>query len=280
MKRHRKIKVKIVDERHLAEIGSFNLSWPRIIICLTGIALFFIFIGMCLLWLTPLKTNLPGYMKASQRSATEENLLRLDSLKGRYEKNQAYIDNFITVLNTERTPSDSIKYATAGMAGTVNDTLIGASEREEEFVKMMLEKEKFSLSVVAPLAADGVRFYPLNSEGVFTEESKDKKEGVVILPKGATINSIADGKVIEIVSPALNSNYTFVIQHSNGFLSKIKGGGRPLVREGENISGGQPISLLPVQGSKTNKITIELWHNGTTLIPYNYLTSELDYASM
>lgn len=281
MKRKQKFRVRITDENHLTDVGSFNLSWPRIIIGSGIVVLFLIFLGACLLWLTPLKNNLPGYLKDAQRSATEENFLRLDSLKKVYDANQAYIDNLMIVLDTERTPADSALMNKSLTAGIQTDSLLAASREEEEFVRMMQEKEKYNLSVIAPLAAEGLRFYPVNPEGVFTEGSRESNEGVILLPKGSTVNSIADGRVIDLSSPALNSVYTLMIQHPNGFLSKMTGVGKPLVMEGETVTGGQPLALLPAYGTnKGNRITIEIWHNGTSLIPYKYLNSDLDNASM
>lgn len=103
----RKYRITIEDESHLTEVASGRFTRAGLI----GIGLLafvgFLTVAGLLVSLTPLRTLLPGYMKESQRSATEEGLLRLDSLMEAYEVNRAYIDNYLRVTDTERQTGDS-----------------------------------------------------------------------------------------------------------------------------------------------------------------------------
>lgn len=271
MKRRRKLKVRIYDETHLTDVGGFSLTKMRIFFFCLAIAIVFIALGICVIAFTPLKNSLPGYMRDEQRSATQESILRLDSLIAEYEKNQAFIDNFLTVIDTGREPAEPTDTNVFDLESIKADSILATSKREKEFIDMMQQREKYNVSVLAPLAAEGTRFYPVHPEGVFTEETKNSKQGKIALPKGSTISSIADGKVVSVCSPNLNSIYTIIVQHNNGFMSKLSGSGKPLVAEGENVSGGQPIAMMPGKGIGNSIIQVELWRNGDALTPYQYL---------
>lgn len=137
MKKRPKYKVKIYDEAHLIEKGGFALTWPRIIGVTLIIALVFIAIGIGLVWFTPIKNSLPGYLRTEQRIKTEEAWMRIDSLEQLYILHQAYLDNIVKVLNSEREPD--ILDTTASAVPLFPDSLMVSSEIEREFMKKMEE---------------------------------------------------------------------------------------------------------------------------------------------
>lgn len=137
MKRRAKYRIRIVDEAHLVDRGGFTLSWLKAGAIAAVIMLFFIVVGVAIVWFTPLKKRLPGYMPPDQRALTEENYLRVDSLHRLYLVNQAYIDNLVKVLDTQRVPDEA---DTTGRAlPLVPDSLLVSSEAEKEFMKKMEE---------------------------------------------------------------------------------------------------------------------------------------------
>lgn len=221
--------------------------------------------------LTPLRTLLPGYMKESQRSATEEGLLRLDSLMDAYEEKSAYIDNFLRVTDTDRIPGDS-SMMTPTERELTPDSLLTASNRERKFVSQMAEREKFNISVLAPLAADGITFSPAVPEGLFTSESQTDNLGVIIFPSDESIQCTADGSVIALYHSADDRGFVVTVQHPRGFITSYGGVGTPLVGIGDNVNAGQVIALSPSPDSKgVRKIYVRMWHNGLPLVPYDYL---------
>lgn len=272
----RKFKISIYDESHLADVGSVSATRITLYLAAALIALFLIFIGIAIVWFSPLKHNLPGYLKADQRSATEENMMKLDSLTNAYKVNQIYIDNLLTVLNTDRMPQDSSVFISkTGVQNITLDSLLASSDAEKDFVRDIQERDKYNFSKISLLEAEGIRFYPVNIEGVFTENSQKEKQGKIALPKHGTVNAISDGRVINIESPFTDSRYSIVIQHENGFLSKLSGIGKPFVSEGDKVFGGQPVAMSPNDKPLNPKIiTVQLWHNGTPLVPFEYIGSE------
>lgn len=137
MKNRPKYKVKIVDEAHLVEKGGFSLTWPRVILAFLGLLVVFIFLGIGIVCLTPVKKLLPGYMRPDQRVMTEEAYIKVDSLQELYRVHQAYLDNLVKVLDTDREPDIP---DTVGVAlPLIPDSLMVSSEIEREFMKKMEE---------------------------------------------------------------------------------------------------------------------------------------------
>lgn len=83
------------------------MSVPSICIACVIALLAAVAAGGFLVMVTPLKTLLPGYLKKSERNASVENLMRLDSLQAAYVRNQEYIDNFIRVADPSFTPDSA-----------------------------------------------------------------------------------------------------------------------------------------------------------------------------
>lgn len=270
-RQHRKYKITVEDESHLTEVVTVRTTRLRMaVIAVAWIVLSFAVSGLVIA-LTPMRTLLPGYMKESQRSATEEGLLRLDSLMQAYEENETFLRNFMTVTDTERTPGDSTAVRLVSRE-LISDSLSTATALEQKFVSGMEESERFNISVLAPLAADGISFSPVTTEGIFTTASRTATTGEVILSPYESVHSVADGAVIAIYRTPAGPGHTIIVQHARGFVTAYGGTGTPLVGISDRVSSGQTLAMPPSADSRgARRITVCMWHNGTTLIPYDYL---------
>lgn len=271
MKPLTRYRISVENESHLSEVISGRLTLPGFIAILALLGILAVGVAGSVLAFTPLRQFLPGYLKEEQRSATEEGLLRLDSLKAAYDDRQAYINNILRVMDTERVPSDSS--AMVAVARELNaDSLLNPSVSEQKFVSMMEEREKFNVSVLAPLAADGLLFSPVCSDGVFTEESKTEKEAIVMMPRDSNVLCASDGTVVAVYYSAPLHGYVIVVQYGRGFLSTYTHTGTPLVGEGDIVNAGQAIALAPGPDAKANRwFAVRIWHNGAGVVPYDYL---------
>ena len=226
---------------------------------------------------TPIRTLLPGYMKQSERTATEENILRLDSALRVYEYNQAYIDNALRVLDTGRIPADSAKIS-ANYNEFSPDSLISASPLENKFINMMEEREKYNISVLAPLAADGIIFSQVSDNSVYTEASRKEETGEIILPPNEAVRCVADGTVLATYYSPSEHGYVAIIQHQRGFVSRFSRLGTPMVAVGDYILSGQILALCPAADAKGKRyIEVMMWHNGHRLVPYEYIGNQKSY---
>ena len=132
-----KYKIKIYDEAHLVDHGEISVSWVKFSIVAVLAVAFFMLIGVGIVWYTPLKKKLPGYMPPEQRAKTEESYLKVDSIAQLYTVHQAYLDNLVKILDTDRNPDlpDTVLRALPLMP----DSLLVSSEIEREFMKKMEE---------------------------------------------------------------------------------------------------------------------------------------------
>lgn len=271
MRRSRKYKITVEDESHLTEVATVRLTRAGIVGLAAGILAVMLVVAGMFVTLTPLRTLLPGYMKASQRSATEEGLMRLDSLMTAYEVNRAYIDNYLRVTDTGRQPGDSAAVVPSA-SELPPDSLMTPTVEERRFVSQMEERERFNISVLAPLAADAIMFSPVAAEGVFTADSRQSETGTVIVPPDESIQCVADGSVVALYSSAAERGTVIVIQHRGGFISSYGGVGTPLVGVGDNVNSGQAIALNPGPDSRgVRRVAVRMWHNGLAIVPYDYI---------
>lgn len=250
---------------------SVHMSRGRMSVLFLGIVILCFVVSGLIIALTPLRTLLPGYMKESQRSATEEGLLRLDSLMQAFEENEKYLRNYLAVTNIDRTPGDSAAVTPVSRELT-SDSLSTPSPTEQKFVSGMEERERFNISVLAPLAADGVSFSPVTTEGIFTSESRMSTVGNVVIPADESVQCAADGAVIALYRSGIENGHVIIVQHKRGFVTAYGGTGTPLVGIGDQVNSGQIIAFGPSPDKRgVRSFSIRMWHNGMALVPYEYL---------
>lgn len=259
----------IEDESRLEK--KLQSSAPLLLWILTGVAalIFAMALGALFLLISPARSFLPGYLKDSERSKSEEQLLRLDSIQAAVAENQRYIDNLSFVLSPSISPRDSV----SPLAPLSSDSLLPTSPEELRFVSLIREREKYNISVIAPLAAESMMFSPVNDECVISEKSKNATRAEVIMARGATVAAIADGKVISVSqSVREGGGSAVIIQHPKGFLSRLSRLGTILVEPGDDVAGGQVIAVQsPGNARKDGIIFVEMWYNGSPLRPFDYL---------
>lgn len=269
MNLRKRYKLTVEDESSIVNIAQHSaplFKWvlAAIITFLSAAA-----IALLIIIFSPLHSLLPGYLKDSERTATEEQHLRLDSLLEVYDNNALFLENIRNVLNPVPIKRDT----TLSHIPNSPDSLIPTSPEEQRFMSMMREREKYSISVIAPLAAESLMFSPVNEESVVTEDSKGSTKAKILLARGATVSAIADGTVIA-VSQSLRDGggSAVIIQHHKGFLSRCSRLSNVIVEPGDVVFGGQIIAVPnPGNALRSQTITIEMWHNGESLMPYEYL---------
>ncbi len=276
MKTRSRYRLIFEDEGRLENIASVSASGPKWLAGIIVVCLIIMVIGAFVAFLTPARQLLPGYLKESERSATEMQLMRFDSLRMAYETNAAFIENLQFVLNPTLHKRDSVKAPplTSRMSA---DSLLPTSREEAKFAAMMKEREKYNVSVVAPLAAESMMFTPVNAESVVSQASRTEKKAEIILASKSTVSSIADGTVISVSQSLKDGGTVVIIQHPKGFLSRLSRLGPVLVEPGDIVTGGQIIALSNRGNARNGElINLEMWHNGNPLIPYEYIGTTIN----
>lgn len=266
-------RLNIDDDAHLSRVVSLPFSLWWLVPAVLGVVGLAVTLAVAVIMNTSLKNRLPGYMPPQQREATIDDLMRVDSLQRLYEDNQRYLENLMAVVDDKRSGGDSARYAEIAVK-TVGDSLMPATKREREFRAMMQERERYNLSVLAPLATDGMVFEQPAPGYTFAHGSENEKLARIIIPKGEVIRNLTRGTVVDM-HHSLAGGYSVTIQHNNGILTRWACLGLPLVEEGEQLEAGQAIAP-PREGDGRDGayIMLRMWRNGTPLIPYSILRSD------
>lgn len=272
MRRHRILKITVEDESRLVQLTSVRLTRGKLFLGCLALLCVSTALATALVTATPLRSFLPGYLKDSEREATETRLLRLDSLRDVAARNTAYLENMTRVLDTRRKAADT---ASREPSATVyrDTSLLMRSKDEERFAANMRQRERQNISVIAPLAAESMMFYPVSENGVTGAEYLSSRKPRVAIPASEPVMAVADGVVVAVYFSAAEKGWCVVTQHAKGFLSRYAHLGTPLVGQGDAVAGAQAIAL-PHKGSgfSGSYMTIEMWHNGMPLRPTDYIT--------
>lgn len=260
------------DESSLEKKVNISSQWPWLVLLLIGLTVIAGAFGMFILASTPMKNYLPGYLKDDERTATEEQHLRLDSLVRVYEVNEAYINGILNALNPPENLQETSRSDHKPTPLSL-DSLMPASEVEKNFMERISERNKYNITYASPAAAQTMMFGSVSKAAVISENTKDKYQADIILPPGAPVSTIAEGKVISIASsPKASGGYEVIIQHPKGFLSKSSRLSNLMVKPGDRVVAGQIIAGgTSSAGLKDNHVVFELWHDGDPLIPSRYL---------
>lgn len=265
-------KLYVEDESRLEKIVSLSAPIYVWILITVSVCIVLMFFGTLFLLLTPVHTILPGYMKASERAASEIQMMRLDSIRDVYEKNQLFLRNIVGILNPDESyPYDSISsYSKSSPSG--HDSILNPSQEEAKFVNMMRQRNKYNISVIASLAAESLMFTFPSSDGIFRLATRESLRPEILIPQGGSVSSIADGTVIAVSQSIRDGGSSIIVQHAKGFLSRIGRLGDVFVSAGDKVTAGQIIAHTN-QGNARKKeiIYLEMWHNGNPIIPYDYL---------
>lgn len=263
----------VEDQSRLEKVASRRFSIFSAIVAALIVMVVAMIPCFALIMLTPLHNLLPGYMKDSERALTEENIMRIDSLRVTYEHNEAYLNNLLTVFDTSRKPSDSTMRATA-VNNLTPDSLFMASAAEKKFNAAVNQREKYNISVLAPLNAEGMTFYSVSNDGTISSDSRQSHRAVIFLSADSPVVSIADGRVIE-VTDSPSEGASVIMAHSKGFISRLSHLGRVFAEPGDFIEGSQVLALPKANtGRDQSKVILEMWHNGTRLIPWKYVGTD------
>ncbi len=266
--------ISVVNDTKMKRLVKFSGS--RVHMLIAGIFLFFIItiVGALLIGMTPLRTLLPGYLKRSQRAELIEMALRLDSIGRLAAINNLYLENMVDVFN-EDVDLDSVMASyndTTALLQLPVDSLLTASNREREFVRKHEQRERFNVSVLSPVAAEGMIFFPPISGNQLARTQDPNGRLTYQLSPSTPVSATYKGTVVDsYYTPG--AGHTIVIQHPNNFISRYTGIASPMVSQGSKVNTGTRIGLSGL-GQNRVPVTFEMWYNGSQLDPTNYIDSK------
>lgn len=273
LKRSKRFRLSFINDSTFNEVWSIKMSQTRVILSVIAI----IAAGVCaissIIVLTPIRTLLPGYLKTTQRQENILNSLRIDSLLTEANINSAFLNNINDILsdNIETIPSETNVPDSATRAIPI-DSIINASDNERQFIQQYEDQERFNLSVLAPIVAEGMMFYtPFTSATIDNSDDSSPTQLLIIAPSLSPVSSVYNGTVIDSYYTPSNSN-VIIIQHPNDFISIYSGIGETFVSKGDKVITGQRIGITQSKpAGRRHTSAFELWHKGTPLPPLDYI---------
>lgn len=218
-----------------------------------------------LLWVavafTPLRQLMPGSLRGDLRAQYLETALRLDSLEQAARANEAFLARMLGVMKGE---NDSL-YTGEAPLPVVADSVVGATDVERDFVSRYEDEIRFNLSVLAPIAAEGMVFTsPLgNTAGI--EDGPTPGLRLKAVAK-EPVSAVYRGTVAGVFYDP-SEGETVVVQHPNDFISIYSGLSEVFVSKGTRIVAGRRIGHVP----PGRTFSFELWHKGAALNPREYI---------
>lgn len=269
----RRFRLSLTSENTFSRIVHLRLSMPGLIITIVVAAIILAIGGIFIVVNTPLRVALPGYLRNAQRQEYEQTAERIDSIVSQTSIRNSYVDNLLAVITGDLdTVLPPIPVDTLSRIYTL-DSLAKASEAEREFLDKYRERERFNLSVMSPIVAQGMKFVnPLEgAELRLPEKNQDPRFADFEPLATQPVSSIYRGTVLDIFNtPA--EGIVVMVQHPNDFVSRYTGITSPFVSRGDKVTSGQRLGL--VERNKAANITrpaFELWYNGTRVNPRDYI---------
>lgn len=255
-----RFRLDFIKENTLNRVWSLRMTRSRVVIVSIAVVASVGALLWAIIAFTPLRGYLPGALRGDLRGRYVETSLRVDSLEERMRVQNQWLTNLRAVLSGD--VSDSINvYDVQPLA--IADTLVAASEAERRFVRQYEEQERFNLSVLAPLAADGMVFV---SPVAPTATVTGSPTGMTVTgSRGMPLSAVYRGTVVSVVTSSAGTT-TLTVQHPNDFITVYTGLGDVFVNKGSRVSAGQRLGH-----AASSVAAIEMWHNGSELNPAEYI---------
>lgn len=258
-------RLELVKENSFMRIWSIRMRRTRMIAAAMAVFAGLVTLLWTILVFSPIRRLLPVDLGGDLRNRYLETAMRLDSLEHMARLNDAYIANIVSVMS-DNLPEDSvIRLATEQVLKS--DSMLMASETERQFVRDYEEEERFNLSVLSPIAAEGMVFSSPVAGDAEIEPVGAPNPGIRISGgRNMPLSAVYRGTVIAVTTTP-DGTSVVAIQHPNDFISTYAGLGDVFVAKGRKVAAGQRLG----HSQGTIPAVFELWHNGTALNPGDYI---------
>ena len=232
---------------------------------------------------TPLREYLPGY---SDKSKMEREIYaltrRTDSIERELYRKDIYFKNLKMVIEGYDFAADSVEQRDiyAPLLGFDIDTIeirksVQDSALREEFEEANLYNLRMNSSLVKGTRSYGADnfFTPLTGTVIQDYDPNNGHYGIdIAATENQVIKAVLDGTVI-MASWTYDFGYTLGIQHENNYFTAYKHNAVLLKKEGDFVKAGEAIAILGKSGETISEpqLHFELWHNGMSLNPQDYI---------
>lgn len=258
------------DVEHRTSTSQFIIS-----LYLLAITILIAGITILLLFYSPLKRLMPGYVSPDVRRQIVESSLRLDSLSDAVQRHHLYVMNIQDILRGE------VKIDTVSTIDSLtilrSEDLMERTEREKEFTRQYEETEKYNLTSqnLPKSEMDNLHFYP-PMRGLLVEgfHPGEQHLGIdIAATNDRNVYAVLDGTVL-MSGYTADHGYVVMIQHVGNLVTAYKHLSTLLATEGSKVKAGDVLGNAGTQGDKLKSpfLHFELWHKGVALDPSQYIS--------
>ena len=263
----RRYRLDFIAENTFNRVWTIRFSRARLIVVSTMSVAAVAALMFVIIFFTPVRKLLPGRLEGDLRSRYVDMAMRLDSLELRSIANDRYMTNLRNILSGETDSAEVTDAVRKEISKTKADSLLAPSEAERQFVQLYEASDRFNLSVLTPIVAEGMAFYSPAPEALVEAVSNDNATSVSftqadLLPVSATYR----GTVVSVYNNAEGLK-TVIVQHPNDFISLYSGLSECFTKPGARLLAGERIG----HSGKGNTYTFELWHSGSATDPSDYV---------
>ena len=252
-----------------------RISTSRFIVSLYVLALLAVIVSITvvLLFYSPLKTLMPGYVNPMVRKQIIESSLRIDSLCDAVLRHQQYVTNIQGILRGD-IKVDSINTLDS-LALLHSADLMERTDRETEFVLQYEDAEKYNLTSPMQKSEMGnIHFYP-PLRGILVSPFDPNRQhfGVdVASAQEHNVNAVLDGTIL-MSGYTADNGYVVIVQHSGNLVTVYKHLDSILKAESEKVKAGEAIGVIGIKDKTlgNSNLHFELWHKGIALNPEQYI---------
>ena len=228
-----------------------------------------------LLFHSPLKRFMPGYVSPDVRRQIIESSLRIDSLSDAMQRHRLYVMNIQDISRGEV----SVDSASTIDSLTIlrSEDLMERTDREREFARKYEETEKYNLTsqTLPKSEMENLHFFsPMR--GMLAEgfNTNAKHLGIdIVATNDKNVFAVLDGTVL-MSDYTANHGYVVMMQHVGNLVTAYKHLSTLFVSEGTKIKAGEVLGIAGTQGEKMTQpfLHFELWHKGIALDPAQYIS--------
>ena len=284
-KLNRKYVFLMSHEETMEPIVDFRVNLMNIIIITIASIVFLIAITTVIIAFTPLREYIPGYTDTSLKRELYALDRRADSIEQDLHRKDVYFNNLKLVIEGYDFDKDSLGTAdiyspmatfdidTIALHRSAQDSALRA-EFEQDNMYNLPESNEYIKTTLHPEAAKF--FTPITGVVILPYDPSNGHYGVDIASaENQVIKATLDGTVV-YASWTLDFGYTIGIQHDNNYFSTYKHNATLLKKEGDYVKAGEAIAIVGESGEdvKGQHLHFELWHNGMSVNPQEYINFE------
>jgi murein DD-endopeptidase MepM/ murein hydrolase activator NlpD len=274
-----KYQLVIRNEDNLAEKTSFGFTYAKFLL-VAAAAFLVIFVGSLFLSKTLLsKWFDPKYEQTEQNKKLYALAIKVDSLSLEVDRKDLFIQNLQRILSGDTASGfvDPVKLLggdkmpvkkAANLELTATDSQFRKEFEQTEFSVVSLNDRKYR-------ELQGFFFFtPISG---FVSDKYDAKKlhfGVDIVAKtNEPVKCVAEGTVV-LATWTQDSGNVNAVQHRGNLDSVYKHNAGLLKKVGSFVNSGEIISIVGNSGEMTDgsHLHFELWHNGNSLDPQEFVT--------